>query len=234
MLEKLHIKNIAVIDEAEIDFKDGFNVLTGETGAGKSIIIDSINMVLGERTSKSLIRNGEKKAQVEALFYIDDLYTEKTLEEKGIETEDGMLILYRDINNDGKSICKINGSLTTAGNLREAANLLINIHGQQDNQSLLDSSSHITFLDDYSNISDYLEKYRDVYNKVNEIKQKLKNLDMDELEKKRQQDLYEYQIKEITDTNLCIGEDDSLTERKRFLSSISKISELVNLSFMVL
>ena len=160
MLERLHIKNIAVIDEAEIEFNKGFNVLTGETGAGKSIIIDSINMVLGERTSKSIIRNGEKKAVVEAMFSIDSPETLKLLDDNGIEVEDGMLILYRDLNTDGKSLCKINGSMTTATGIREIANMLINIHGQQDNQSLLTPSSHMNFLNSDANLESVLGEYR--------------------------------------------------------------------------
>ena len=230
MLERLHIKNIAVIDEAEIEFNKGFNVLTGETGAGKSIIIDSINMVLGERTSKSIIRNGEKKAVVEAMFSIDNPEIIKTLDESGIEVEDGILIIYRDLNTDGKSLCKINGSMTTASGIREIANMLINIHGQQDNQSLLTPSSHINFLNNYSNLETMLSEYRDCYNKVKEIKEKLNSLQFDEREKERQIDLYSFQIKEIDDAKLVVGEDEQLTERRKFIGGISKISETLNYS----
>ena len=182
MLERLHIKNIAVIDEAEIEFNNGFNVLTGETGAGKSIIIDSINMVLGERTSKSLIRNGEKKAVVEAMFSIDNPEILKVLDENGIEVEDGTIVLYRDLNTDGKSLCKINGSMTTASGIREIANNLINIHGQQDNQSLLTPSSHINFLDRYANLEAKLSEYKKHYDKVKEIEDNLNSLQVDERE----------------------------------------------------
>ncbi len=230
MLERLHIKNIAVIDEAEIEFNKGFNVLTGETGAGKSIIIDSINMVLGERTSKSIIRNGEKKAVVEAMFSIDNSEIIKTLDENGIEVEDGMLILYRDLNTDGKSLCKINGSMTTASGIREIANMLINIHGQQDNQALLTPSSYISFLNSYANLASKLDEYRVYYNKVNEIYDKLNSLQVDELEKERMTDLYSFQIKEIEDAKLVIGEDEQLAERRKFISGISKISEALNYS----
>lgn len=231
MLERLHIKNIAVIDEAEIEFNNGFNVLTGETGAGKSIIIDSINMVLGERTSKSIIRNGEKKAVVEALFSIDNPEIEKILEENGIETEDGMLIIYRDLNTDGKSLCKINGSMTTASGIKEIANMLINIHGQQDNQSLLTPSSHIQFLNSYAGLEEKIEEYKTYYNKVNEITEKIDSLKFDEQEKERQIDLYSFQIKEIDDAKLVDGEDEQLLERKKFISGISKISDVINNSY---
>lgn len=231
MLERLHIKNIAVIDEAEIEFNNGFNVLTGETGAGKSIIIDSINMVLGERTSKSIIRNGEKKAVVEAMFSIDNQEIINILDNNGIEVEDGMVILYRDINTDGKSLCKINGSMTTASGIREVANMLINIHGQQDNQSLLTPSSHIQFLNSYAKLESMLDEYRQYYNKVNEINEKINSLHFDEHEKERQTDLYSFQIKEIDEAKLVVGEDEQLMERRKFISGISKISDVLNYSY---
>lgn len=231
MLERLHIKNIAVIDEAEIAFNNGFNVLTGETGAGKSIIIDSINMVLGERTSKSIIRNGEKKAVVEAMFSIDNPEIIQFLEENGIDTEDGMLILYRDINTDGKSLCKINGSMTTASGIKEISNMLINIHGQQDNQSLLTPSSHIRFLNSYAGLEPKLEEYRLYYNRVNELNEKIDSLKFDEREKERQTDLYTFQINEIEEAKLVAGEDEQLAERRKFISGISKISEVLNSSY---
>ncbi len=234
MLERLHIKNIAVIDEAEIEFNNGFNVLTGETGAGKSIIIDSINMVLGERTSKGIIRNGEKKAVVEAMFFVDNPEIIKQLNDNGIEIEDGMLILYRDINTDGKSLCKINGSMTTATGIREIANMLINIHGQQDNQSLLTPSSHIGFLNSYANLGEKLEEYRIYYNKINEVVEKINSLQLDEREKERQIDLYSFQIKEIEDARLVAGEDEVLLERRKFINGISKISEALNYSYETL
>ncbi len=234
MLERLHIKNVAVIDEAEIEFNKGFNVLTGETGAGKSIIIDSINMVLGERTSKSIIRNGEKKAVVEALFNIDNPTILKQLDDMGIEVEDGVIVLYRDLNTDGKSLCKINGSMTTASGIREIANMLINIHGQQDNQTLLTPSSHISFLNNYANLNEKLYEYKNSFNNVNEINEKINSLQFDEREKERQTDLYSFQIKEIDDAKLVSGEDEALLERRKFISGINKISETLNLSYETL
>ncbi len=158
MLTGLHIKNIAVIDEVNIEFSDGFNVLTGETGAGKSIIIDSINMVLGQRTSKELIRNGTSKAVVEAMFFVDSKKIISELSDMGIETEDGSLLIYRDLNSDGRTNARINGMLVTAGMLKEISKLLINIHGQQDNQSLLLPSSHIEYLDNFSGAAEIKEK----------------------------------------------------------------------------
>lgn len=234
MLERLHIKNIAVIDEAEIEFNKGFNVLTGETGAGKSIIIDSINMVLGERTSKSIIRNGEKKAVVEAMFTIENPEIINILEENGIDVDDGMLILYRDLNTDGKSLCKINGSMTTASGIKEIANMLINIHGQQDNQSLLSPSTHINFLNNYANLYSKIDEYKDLYNKVNEITDRLNSLQFDENEKARQTDLYTFQINEIDNAKLTVGEDEKLAERRKYINSINKISETINSSYELL
>lgn len=228
MLERLHIKNIAVIDEAEIEFKNGFNVLTGETGAGKSIIIDSINMVLGERTNKALIRNGESKAVAEAMFSVQNPKTAKQLEDMGIETEDGVLIIYRDVNKDGKSVCKINGSMTTASNIREIAGMLINIHGQQDNLSLLAPSSHIHFLDNYSKLESDIAAYRAEHKLCCDLKEKIDSLQFDEQEKARRTDLYSFQIKEIDDAALTPGEYEKLCERKKFLSSIEKIADAVN------
>ncbi len=234
MLERLHIKNIAVIDEAEIEFKHGFNVLTGETGAGKSIIIDSINMVLGERTSKSLIRNGESKAVVEAMFYIDNKEVINRLFDLGVEAEDNVVILYRDINTDGKSVCKINGSMTTASNIRKIAEMLINIHGQQDNLSLLSPSSHIHFLNDYAKISSDLAAYREEHNLVLNLQDKIDSLQFDEQEKERQVDLFTFQIREIEAANLVAGEDEKLAERRKFLNSVEKISEAINSAHRVL
>lgn len=228
MLERLHIKNIAVIDEAEIEFKNGFNVLTGETGAGKSIIIDSINMVLGERANKALIRNGETKAVAEAMFSVQNPQITKQLEDMGIETEDGMLIIYRDVNKDGKSVCKVNGSMTTASNIREIAGMLINIHGQQDNLSLLAPSSHIHFLDNYSKLESDIAAYRAEHKLCCDLKEKIDSLQFDEQEKARRTDLYSFQIKEIDDAALTPGEYEKLCERKKFLSGIEKTADAVN------
>ena len=228
MLERLHIKNIAVIDEAEIEFKNGFNVLTGETGAGKSIIIDSINMVLGERTNKSLIRNGEKKAVAEAMFFIDNPAVLRRMEKAGIEVEDGIVVLYRDINTDGKSVCKINGSITTASNVREISKMLVNIHGQQDNQALLSPSSHIHFLDNYAKIANELANYRECHRLVTELEGEINSIQFNEQEKARQTDLYTFQINEIDNAALTVGEDDKLGERRKFLNGIEKIAEAVN------
>ena len=227
MLERLHIQNIAVIDEVEIEFQNGFNVLTGETGAGKSIIIDSINMVLGGRTSHTLIRNGAQKATVEALFSVGPKTAER-LASCGVEIEDGTLLLYRDLNNDGKSICRINGKMATAGILREIAGELINIHGQQDNQALLTPSKHLGFLDAYANTGATHALYTQAYQQVQELKGQIDALQCDEQEQARKQDLYAFELEEIDGANLKPGEDDALTARKTYLGSIGKIAETLD------
>ena len=161
MLLNLHIKNVAVIKQLNIEFKEGFSALTGETGAGKSIIIDALNMALGERINKDIIRHGEDKAIAEAVFQIDNNETYGVLEELGIDYEDGIVIVSRDINLDGKSTCRINGRITTASALRELAKTVLNIHGQHDNQYLLNQSKHIIFLDSYSKLQEDLNVYKD-------------------------------------------------------------------------
>jgi len=223
MLTRLHIKNIAVIDEVDIEFKNGFNVLTGETGAGKSIVIDSINMVLGERTSKDLIRNGEKKAIVEAMFDISSQKVIESLNELGIEAEDGSLLIYRDINVDGKGSCRINGQIATTGMVKEIARLLINIHGQNDNQALLMPSKHIEFLDSYAGNSNLLNEYHSLYLELKQIEKKMKECEIDEQEKERKIDLLQFQIDEITSAKLTKGEEEALIERREFVGSASKI-----------
>ena len=230
MLTKLHIKNIAVIDEVDVEFQDGFNVLTGETGAGKSIIIDSINMVLGERTSRELIRNGEQKAVVEALFEIDSEDVINAICELGIEVEDGVVLIYRDLNTDGKGTCRINGQMVTAGMIKELAKLMINIHGQQDNQSLLNPSKHTDFLDSYACIMPLRQDYKNVYDVTKQITEQIENCNTNEQEKERKIDLLQFQIDEIFSASLKIGEEEQLTERRAFLGSASKISEILESS----
>lgn len=228
MLTSLHIKNIAVIDEVDVEFCGGFNVMTGETGAGKSIIIDSINMVLGQRTSKELVRNGEKKAVVEAMFYIDNPETLSVLEEMGIEASDGNVLIYRDLNAEGRGSSRINGSMVTAGMVKEISKLLINIHGQQDNQSLLTPSNHTEYLDSYAGITMLRHQYKEVYDITKGLEKRIENSKMDEDEKLRRIDLLQFQITEIEDAKLYkAAEEDELAERKDFLESASKISSVL-------
>ena len=158
MLRELHIKNVAVIEEITISFGDGFHALTGETGAGKSILIDSINMALGERSARELIRTGTDTATVDVVFE-PSLVAEKKLYELGIETEDGLLYINRQISSDGKSRCRINGHMVPLSLLKEASSYLLTIHGQNDNQSILSPSMHLTFVDSYGGYDDTLQEY---------------------------------------------------------------------------
>ena len=198
MLKYLHIENIAVIEMCDIEFSVGFNVLTGETGAGKSIVIDSINAVLGERTSKDLIRSGCDSAEVTALF--GDLSEEnlKTLMEYDISPdEDGNVLITRRLSLSGKGIIKINGKPFTASTLREISSCLINIHGQHDNQALLNPEKHCDFIDAVANNGDLREKYYDCFKNLNKIRKELNSLNIDEEEKARKTDLLKYQIEEL-------------------------------------
>ncbi len=227
MLTSLHIKNIAVIDEVHIDFTEGFNVLTGETGAGKSIIIDAINMVLGQRTSRELIRTGAQKAVVEAIFFINDTEILARLSEMGIEAEDGGLLIYRDLSVDGRGNARINGMLATAGMLKEASKHLINIHGQQDNQSLLSPASHLEYLDSFARCTQLRAQYKEAYDKAAAIEKQIQNAAMDESEKAQRIDILQYQISEINSARLKADEERQLTERRDFLGGVGEITAAV-------
>jgi len=182
MLTELHIENIAVIESADITFDSGLNVLTGETGAGKSIVIDSINAVLGNRTSRELVRTGASSALVSAVFRPDSRLT--WLDQNDIECGDE-LILQRRISNDGKSSCRVSGVPVTAAQLRELASQLVDIHGQNDGLHLLDEKSHLGFLDGFGNYGQFIESYRTEYRKYVSIAREIKALSMDDDEKER-------------------------------------------------
>lgn len=211
MLKYLHIENIAVIEMCDIEFSCGFNVLTGETGAGKSIVIDSINAVLGERTSRDLIRSGCDSAEVTALF--GDLGEEnlKTLKENDIfPDEDGNVLITRRLSLSGKGIIKINGKPFTASQLREISACLINIHGQHDNQALLNPEKHCDFIDAVADNGDLREKYYDCFKNLNRIRKELNSLNIDEDEKARKTDLLKYQINELQTADIKVGEIEEL------------------------
>jgi DNA repair protein RecN (Recombination protein N) len=194
MLSSVTIDNIALIRHTEIDFTDGFNVLSGETGAGKSILIGSMNMLLGERISRDLIRNGEKKAMVQALFYVNEPEICAFLSENRIEQEDdGALIVSRELSQDGKNVCKINGQMVTVSKLRELGRLTMNVHGQHDNQALLDKTTHLGFLDSFadSELSGVLNEYKETYKKLCELSKELDDLCVDEAEKLRLVEYYQ-------------------------------------------
>lgn len=222
MLSLLHIENIALIDQADISFGSGFNVLTGETGAGKSIIIDAISAVLGERTSRDLIRTGEKSALVTALFR--DLPSLPWFQETGIgPDENGELLISRRIQGDGKNICRVGGVPCTVVQLRTLGSQLIDIHGQHDGQQLLDESCHLVYLDSFGELEPALSAYREEYAKLDALRKQIASLQMDETEKARRLDILQFQIDELESAHLRLGEEEELDERKAMLRSADQL-----------
>ena len=227
MLNNLSIKNVAVIDKLDVDFHNGVSVLTGETGAGKSIIIDSINMILGDRANKELVRYGTDKAVVQAVFDAPEGVC-KILEENDIDTSDGEVIITRQLTSEGKSVAKVNGMVVTLNILREISDGLINIHGQHDNQALLTPTRHIEFLDAYAADEMYIHEYKETLKRKKEIEKKLSELEMDEQEKMQRIDLLEYQVNEIKKASLVKGEDDELKEQREIYANAEQITNSVN------
>lgn len=227
MLNSLYIKNVAVIEKLEITFHNGMSVLTGETGAGKSIIIDSINMILGERAKKELVRYGADKAQVQAVFCSNSRLDE-ILAQNDIDSEDGEVIITRTVFADGRSNAKINGMSVPLAILREAADCLINIHGQHDNQALLTPSKHIYFLDSYAKVEKELDEYKTLYKKLKEMQAELDSLRTDEQEKMQKTDLLKYQIDEIQKANISEGEEADLKEQRDLCANAEKLSTAIS------
>ena len=220
MLELLHIENIAIIEAADIEFAPGFNALTGETGAGKSIVIDSLSAVLGQRTSRELIRTGAEKAFVSAAF--SGMAPELT-EELGIQPEaDGTLLLQREIQTDGKNVCRVNGRPVTVGQLRALGARLLNIHGQHDGQQLLDEEQHIVYLDSFGRVESLAITYAEKYKNFTDIRRQIGALQMDEAEKARRADTLQYQIEELRRAKLKPGEEEELTARRGMLRNAEK------------
>lgn len=220
MLELLHIENIAIIEAADIEFAPGFNALTGETGAGKSIVIDSLSAVLGQRTSRELIRTGAEKAFVSAAF--SGMAPELT-EELGIQPEaDGTLLLQREIQTDGKNVCRVNGRPVTVGQLRALGARLLNIHGQHDGQQLLDEEQHIVYLDSFGRVESLAITYAEKYKDFTDIRRQIGALQMDEAEKARRVDTLQYQIEELRRAKLTPGEEEELTARRGMLRNAEK------------
>lgn len=237
MLSQLHIENVAIINTIDVEFEKGLNILTGETGAGKSIIIDSINMILGERTSRELIRSGAKKAIVEALFHVSSEDTVNLLEQSGIELEeDNTLLISREIIYSGKNACRINGRIVTSSMLKEIGRLLVNIHGQHDNQALLQWEKHIEFLDRYagSKLIEIKSQYQKVYEQVNRIRAEIRRISGDERERERKLDLLKFQLEEIEKANLQKGEEEELTSKKLFLSNTEKLITAISNVYSIL
>ena len=229
MLANLKISNIAIIKEAVIDFDNGLNVLTGETGAGKSIIIDAINAILGERTSRELIRTGSNNAEVSAFFENINNDVINVLNEFGIDNEeDNSLFISRKISLDGKNVCKVNGTSVTVSMLKKIGQALINVHGQMDNHNLLNEELHYTYIDSFAENSDILEEYLNAYNDYCTCKKRYDNLIVDEGEKARKIDLLTYQINEIEDADIKIGETEELEKRRKVLQNAEQLISLVN------
>ena len=226
MLELLHIENIAIIQEAEIAFQPGFNALTGETGAGKSIVIDAMSAVLGQRTSRDLIRTGASKAFVSALFsHVNPALCEGL---GAAPDEDGNLMLQREIGADGKNVCRVGGRPVTVSQLRTLGSRLVNIHGQHDGQQLLDEEQHLAYLDSFGKVENLLEAYTDKYNSLMEIRRKMNALQMDEAEKARRMDTLQYQINELDRAKLKSGEEEELQGRRNLLRNAEKFISAVS------
>lgn len=225
MLELLHIENIAIIEAADIEFAPGFNALTGETGAGKSIVIDSLSAVLGQRTSRELIRTGAEKAFVSAAFSGTVPELTETL---GIQPEaDGTLLLQREIQTDGKNVCRVNGRPVTVGQLRALGARLLNIHGQHDGQQLLDEEQHIVYLDSFGRVESLAITYAEKYKNFTDIRRQIGALQMDEAEKARRVDTLQYQIEELKRAKLKPGEEEELTARRGMLRNAEKFLDAV-------
>lgn len=217
MISTIQIKNIGIIDNLSINLENGFNVLTGETGAGKTLIIDSLGIICGNRFSKEMIRKGEEYSYVEASIYMPENPT----------SIDGNIIVSREIYTNGRNSCKINGRLVTVSELKEFMKQIIDIHGQNDNQTIMDKTSHIGYLDSFigEKILNIKKEYRELFKRYNEIKLELKNNYGDDKEKQRKLDLLRYQLKEIENVNLKVGEDEKLEEQRKIIMNSEKIVE---------
>lgn len=233
MLSNLQIENIAVIKSASIDFENGFNVMTGETGAGKSIVIDSLNAILGERTSRELIRSGADSASVCAEFQNIGDNVKNELEKLGIEKDD-TLIVSRKLTPDGKNVCRINGMPATVSMLKALGVQLVNIHGQLDNQSLLSPETHCSFIDKLAGSGRELNVFKELYSLYIKKKNELKSLNTDANEKNRRLDILNYQIEEIQKADIRPGEKDELTEKLGFLRNAEKVLDLLHTAYAAL
>lgn len=221
MITSLHIKNIGIIDDLTIDLNKGLNVLTGETGAGKTLIVDSLGIIAGGRFSKDMIRRGQNASFVELSLNLPNY--ENTI--------DGNVIVSREINTSGKNLCKINGRLVTVSELRNFMKNIIDIHGQYDNQTLMDSEFHTKYLDKFigTTMSNKLKGYQELYNEYKKLNAMLKNNYGDDMEKRRKLDLLKYQYKEIKEAKLKIGEDEQLEEKRKIMMNSEKVAEALNL-----
>lgn len=234
MLTSLKIENVAIIESAAIEFGCGLNVLTGETGAGKSIVIDSINAILGERTSRDIIRTGAQSAKVYAVFEDVNAKVRKFLDENGIDCEDGVLIINRTLSREGKNVCRLNGAPVTVSMLREIGSELIDIHGQHDNQALLSPEKHCGFVDSFAGNAEIIADHREKYGRLCEVRSKLKKLTTDESSKSQRIDFLTYQIDELEKAEITPGERDELKARKTLINNSQKVIESLNVAYEAL
>ncbi len=234
MLQTLYIENIAVIEKSAIDFSRGLNVLTGETGAGKSIIIDAINAIMGQRTSRDIIRTGASSAFVSAQFDKVNAAVRRKLEEFGFDSDEDELLLQRTLSASGKSTCKINGRPATAAMLREIAAGLINIHGQHESYELFSPETHIDYIDRYGRLIPALEDYKEKYKRYLILQKKLNEANSDESSRLSEIDLLSFQSKELFDADIQIGEEEALDSERSALMNFEKLSSLLNRAHMLL
>ena len=225
MLTQLHIENIAVIEKADIEFRKGLTVLTGETGAGKSIIVDSLGAVLGARTSRELVRTGADKGIVTAVFETNN--ADKWLEDNDIDLEDE-IIIQRRISAEGKNSCRVCGVPVSVSQLRELGALLLDIHGQNDGRQLMDEANHLAYLDGYGDYGDTIDRFKSAYADYKACKKEIQRLSMDEIEKERMADSLQYQIDELEKAQLKVGEEEELTAKRDLLRNSEKLTEALN------
>ena len=221
MLVLLHIENIAVIEQADISFQSGFNALTGETGAGKSIVIDAISAILGQRAYRDAIRTGASKAFISAVF--QDVPEYPWFSDNGVPYEQGEVLIQREIHADGKNVCRVNGIPVTVSILRGLGNQLIQIHGQHDSAQLFDEANHLSMLDAFADYNDLILRYQDAFHEMDAIRKQIRSLQMDEAEKARRMETLSHQIQEIQRADLKVGEDEELEEKRRLMRSGEKL-----------
>ena len=237
MLSELSITNFAIIEGLSISFEKGLTVLTGETGAGKSIIIDAIHLLVGGRGSSDFVRHGEERAEIEGLFLLENASTVyDKAQELGIKIEDDMIVLRREITKSGKSVCRINGKLVTIAILREMGGSLVDIHGQHEHQELMDETKHLSLLDQFGSkqITKSLSEYEQIYAKYEQAIRKLKSLNDNEQQMAQRVDLYQFQLNEIVQAQLQLDEDEKLMDEKKQLSNFERIFESVQTSYNAL
>lgn len=227
MLSYVHIKNLGIIDEITVNFEKGLNILTGETGAGKSLIINAIHMILGNKMSKDFIRTGADKAIAEALFFIDNEMLKERISALGYEDDE--IVIYRELLQNGRSVTKVNGRLVTLGELRVLGELLIDLHGQHDNQSLLNPKNHLELLDNFAGqkLAKCMEKYKELYEKRKKIKDKMEQLGGDPEKRIRSMEFLKFQIDEIEEASLSVGEEEELIRKRNLFMNSEKIVKVL-------